>query len=269
MTSLALRQVAVCFSAILGSSSLVAQTSGYHMRLEARPAGHPHVVLVNDSEKAIEAFASSQQCKTGGFSAISDVLHSSRNPVGMEGGTEGKLHRTSVLQPGGRWLTDTEIIQDSGALCEAARIDAVLFTDGSLEGKQTAARALKARRDGISAAVKFWVSRIGAENPDGSSLSALIQDATRRVAEDRKKELLYPLLNFHDDPWGTPLYHYWVGRNQVDERVRQRLSQRINREQARAQLRVVSIDVNDWEKKIDNNIALRVLNSIFPTISAP
>lgn len=263
-------RIVICVPLIFACWPVAAQTSSYHTELEEHPAGHPHVVLVNDSEKSIEAFAVSQRCKTGGFSAIVDILHSPRNLRGMEPTGNAQPPRNGVLEPGARWVTAVEIIQDASAMCKAATIDAVLFTDGSFEGKQKSVRALKARRDGIVAGVNFWVERIAEQDPNGSAQDALTDEARNRVAEDRKKEKPYPDANSKDDdPWQQPLQQYWIGRQQVDENIRQHLARDPSTEPARERFREVAIDLDVWKKKIESNAAQQKLNRIFPPISDP
>ena len=216
MTTFALGRIVICVPVILICWPVSAQISGYHAELAEHPAGHPFVVLVNDSEKSIEALAVSQQCKTGGLSAIVDVLHSPRNLTGIESARNGRPTRASVLEPGARWVT-VEIIQDRRAVCDAAKVNAVLFTDGTFAGRPGSMRALKARRDGISASVNFWVERLARGNPDGSTLNTLADEAVGRVAKDREMQRGYPFVNFRDDSLKQPLREYWIGRNQVDE----------------------------------------------------
>jgi hypothetical protein len=160
-----------------------------------------------------------------------------------------------------------EIIRDSSALCEAATVNAVLFADGTFTGRQGSMRALKARRDGISASVNFWVERLARENPDGSTLNAIADEATGRVAKDREMEGVYPFVNFRDESPKQPLREYWIGRNQVDENIRQQLTHRPSTEPPRDRFRVVALDLYDWKKKIDSDVALQKLNSILPPIS--
>ena len=267
MTLFALGRILICVPVTLVCWPAAAQTSGYHTELEEHPAGHPFVVLVNDSEKSIEALTVSQQCKTGGLSAIVDSLHSPKNLTGIESAGSGRPTRANVLEPGARWVTSVEIIQDSNASCGAARVNAVLFTDGTFAGRQGSIRALKGRRDGISASVNFWVERLAQENPDGSNLKGLADEATGRVAKDREMEGVYPFVNFRDDSPTQPLREYWIGRHQVDENIRQQLTHRQSTKPARDRFHVVALDVDDWKKKVDSDLALQKLNSIFPPIS--
>jgi len=129
VTFFALGRILICVLVPLVCWPMGAQTSDYHTELEEHPAGHPFVVLVNDSKKSIEALAVSQQCRTGGLSAIVDALHSPRNLTGIESARNGKPTRARVLEPGARWVTSVELIQDRSDLCAAAKVNAVLICD--------------------------------------------------------------------------------------------------------------------------------------------
>jgi hypothetical protein len=68
MSSLGVRAVVLCFSVILlsltlGCLPLAAQSSSYHLETDDRISGWQQVVLVNDSEKPIEAYAAYQHCQ--------------------------------------------------------------------------------------------------------------------------------------------------------------------------------------------------------------
>jgi hypothetical protein len=62
MPSLGARAVVFCFPVILGWLPLVAQSSSYHLEFDDDKLGQ-RVILVNDSEKPMEAFAASQRCQ--------------------------------------------------------------------------------------------------------------------------------------------------------------------------------------------------------------
>jgi hypothetical protein len=132
MPSVALSRTALYVLMILGCLQLAAQSSRYHTETQSdgRSVGFLFLVLVNDSNQPIEAYAGSRRCENPGgkpsvsqSSAMEDVLDSPRGVSDrrMASGEGGPL-RSGVLDPGARWRTQISMPQGKGD-CQG-RIDA-------------------------------------------------------------------------------------------------------------------------------------------------
>jgi hypothetical protein len=196
MPSLGARAVVFCFPVILGWLPLVAQSSSYHLEFDDDKLGQ-RVILVNDSEKPMEAFAASQRCqRAGGGSGADgskDILFYPSEGGGsdMQAADRSRPPRSGGLDTGARRKTFLVMMSERGD-CQN-RITAVLFSDGSFEGDDAAVRSLKAQRDGLAGGVHYWADRIGREEPDGSTLNALLAEVRERMVADQAKQKKYPL----------------------------------------------------------------------------
>jgi hypothetical protein len=271
-----------CSMAILFSTGwlpLIAQSSDYHLEFADRVNGPARVILVNDSEKSIEAYYPFQRCKSGAtYYGGQDVLDVPGVDNSLHGA--GGSGPRSVLEPGGRWETvispsagsTSSVSTSSGSTsgdgaerCEP-RIDAIIFADGSFDGNAEFVKALKARRDGTVAAVNYWADRFSHENPDGSGLGVLLADANRLYAEDGTRQRKYRLNLPNDDP--PPLLReYWHARFHVDQNVAHFLAHDLSKETASENLHLAAGFIDEWKKKIDSDAAMRKLNSEFPPIT--
>ena len=171
---------------------------------------------------------------------------------------------SEVLDKGARWKTFLIMMPERGD-CQN-RINAVLFSDGSFEGDDAAVRSLKAGRDGLAAAVRYWADRIDREKPDGSTLNALLAEVRERVAADQAKEKKYPI-SVNRDPSAPPLWEYWASWATVEGDIELRFPKDFGQEKPSATLRKVTDMINEWKTKIDGNIALQKLNVVIPAIS--
>lgn len=272
MSSLAARVVVFCFPVALGWLPLAAQSSSYHLEFEDRGPGHQDVFLVNDSEKPIEAFGISQRCyKPGTEERVGGGGHASRDILDFFLGAssdmrsaDGSPERRGGLETGGRWRTGLAILAENGD-CQA-QINAVLFSDGSFEGEDTAVRGLKARRDGLAAAVNYWADQVSREKPDGSTLDALQAELKQRIADDKAKARKYPPDNIHGDT-SALFWHYWSGWLQVERNIELNFPKELSQEKASQNFRKIADEIGQWKKKIDGNLALQKLNVVFPAVS--
>ena len=292
MVSSALRKVALCVLLTPGWIPLVGQTHDYHVLQEtppcaesttnepqtedsdhgdplSRPPSRKHrkcpstrLYLVNDSDKSIEAFAASEWCIHGTVAQLVDILID--GPNGMEPDGEGVL--PSSLEPGARWLMFGVVPE-----CDQ-KIEAVLFTDGSFEGSDDGLRALKARRDGVATSVNYWAYRLRQENPDGSTLGTLMNDAKDRFAEDTAEVVKHPDPTSEND-LGKPLWDYvrlyWKGRQEVDGNAQALAKGESAKEPARVTFERFMEQIYRRKKEIDDDLALKKLDSVFPQMSEP
>jgi hypothetical protein len=256
MSSLGVRAVVFCFPVILGWLPVAAQSFSYHLEFEDN-AGSKQVILVNDSEKPIEAFSASQRCQKAhgwsGSGGIRDILFYPSKDID-----------SGVLDTGARRSTFLAMMPERGD-CQN-RITAVFFSDGSFEGDDAAVRSLKAGRDGLAAGVHYWADRISREKPDGSTLNSLLPDVRGRTVADEAKQQKYPTSG-HRDSSAQPLWEYWANWVTVDRNIELRFPKDLAQEKPSATLRRVADMINGWKTKIDGNIALQKLNIVFPAIS--
>jgi hypothetical protein len=251
MAVFALRQVAFRIPLLLGCLPLAAQSTRPHLEFEPKGSLF-QLVLVNDSEKAIEAFSVRQTCdKWGQFTAA--ILYNGLR--GTSGVIESGDHR--VL--GGGWKLP------SGDLACDAQLEAIFFADGSFEGSDAAVRGLKARGDGITASVNYWVDRIKREKTDGSTLGLLVDAIKQGVAADKAQQGRYSL----NPAYGTSplLWEYWEGRREVDSAFEARFPRDLSTVKANELLQRVTDYMEKRKTDIDGTEALQKLNTVFPPIS--
>jgi hypothetical protein len=247
MPSFPLRQLALCIPLIVGYLPLAAQSSSYHLEFESQG-----LVLVNDSEKVIEAYMVREACdKFAGFTAR--ILY-----VGTHGG------RSAVIKSGER--RNLGISRPDDQSCDQL-VDAVIFADGSFEGKEAAVRSLKAHSDGIAASVNYWVDRISRENPDGSTLASLLDEIKRRIANDKAQAGRYPAHLERETP--PPLWEYWEGRWAVDHSLEERFQREWTAMKADEALHRARDYMVKRKADIDGDEGLQKLNTAFPPIAEP
>lgn len=257
MPAFALRHVAFCIASILGYLPSAAQNSNYHV--EFRPQGrrpYSHLVLVNDSEKAIEAYSVLQVCvRNAQFAAT--ILSNGETFLGTSGTIEPGERRTLR----GGW-----IYHPNDPACDA-HVEAVFFADGSFEGKDAAVRGLKALGDGEAASIRYWADRMKTEKPDGSTLGLLLDEIKQRIAEDDAEESRYP--NHLDHVKFRPLWQYWEGQKAVDIDIESQFPKDLSTVEPKELLQRVADYVEKRKAAIDGNEVMQKLNTIFPQISEP
>jgi hypothetical protein len=282
MSSFGARAMVFCFSVILvplttGWMPLAAQSSSYHLESDDRAPGRQPLLLVNDSEKSIEAYGASQLCfkpktYTGVPDDSRDILD---HPFGgvtsdMRAADGNGPPRSGVLETGARWRTQMATQPEWDC---RTQVNAVLFSDGSFEGEDAAVRGLKARRDGLAAAINYWADRVRREQPDGSTLDALHDELKKRKAEDLSKRGKYqshPHLTFDGAVPPVPpqlLEQYWSGWLSVETNLEFHLSKYLTQEKAGEGLQKFVDEIDQWKAKIDGNLALQKLNVVCPPIS--
>jgi hypothetical protein len=263
---------------VRGTCDCAAQSSSYHLESDDSMPGRQQAILVNDSQKSIEAYGASQLCfkpkqYTGLPNDSQDILDSP-----SKGATMSSLRaadgngppRSGVLDPGARWRTNMVTLPEWDC---RTQVNAVLFSDGSFEGEDAGVRGLKARRDGLAAAIHYWADRISQEKPDGSTLDALHDELKKRKAEDLLKQGRYlsqQHLTFEGAVSPVPppsLEQYWSGWLLVEMNLESQLSRYLTQEKAGESFRKFADEINQWKAKIDGNLALQKLNIDFPAIS--
>ena len=252
----------VCLTMLWGCVSLLAQSRSYHMELSDGTSGW--VILVNDSQKTIEAYHFSAKCSgvrpgESGLELSYDALDFVGTVIGVQG-PGGGVTQHDVAEPGARIVVLDHLLPQPS--CEwKADINAVLYADGSYEGDEMSARGLQARRDGIAASVKYWADRLSQESAGKPNLEATQTDAERLTQEDEKKAHMFPGCG------KLPLAcQYWSGRSHVDRNVaHQAKSQKDGSEGSYR--RIVQF-ITRWEKKMEADVALKKLDAVFPLAAA-
>jgi hypothetical protein len=223
------------------------------------------VILVNDSERPIEAFYFSGQCNAinarggAGVQFSYDALQSPGTVSGHPG-LDGKfLSQKDVVAPKGRMISMTKLeLQQSG--CDwKGDIDAVIYSDGSYEGDEMIARGMAAQRDGIAAGVAYWRDRFNRENTDAVNLDAINAEAQRLKKEDSAKS--WSSSGCRKSPLTC---EYWKGRYQVDSNVALWLQKGAIKDTPEDRYRKTVQSIERWQKKIDDNVALKRLDVTFP-----
>jgi hypothetical protein len=247
----ALRHFAVRIPLILGCWPSVAQSARPHLEFEPKGTFF-QLVLVNDSEKAIEAFFVRQTCNASDQFTAAILYNGLR-------GTSGTIESGEHRGLGGGWKLPSDDLA-----CDA-QLEAVFFADGSFEGNDAAVRSLKARGDGITASVNYWMDRIKREKTDGSTLGLLLDAIKQRVAADKVPQGKYPLNPVHGTP--PPLREYWEGRREVDVALEARFPTDLSTVKANELLQRVTDYMEKRRADIEGTEALQKLNTVFPPIS--
>ena len=256
MPSFAVRQVALCFPLILGSLPLAAQSSSYYLEFESQS-----LVLVNDSEKVIEAYSVRQPCARGA-QLVTVILGSAHQST-----QHRSLGGSGVIEPGERRnLGGGWIYRPDDHSCDAL-LEAVIFTDGSFGGKEAAVRSLKAQGDGTAASVHYWLDRIKGQNPDGSTLTSLLDEIKWRIAVDRR-QLGQPAARLQDGP-PPALWGYWFGRREEDQSLQFRFQREWSAMRADEALHRAKDYMAKRKADIGGDEGLQKLSTAFPPVSEP
>jgi hypothetical protein len=241
----------VCFTLLCGCTPLLAQSSNYHVELSDRTSGT--IIFVNDSKKPIEAFSISGRC--GDHNGAND----------MYDGLNSAWDKT--IEPGNQMPSSRLVPQP--VLCDwEAKVDAVIYTDGTYEGDENAIRILEAKRDGIVTGVRYWAARLNRIGPTQEDLEAILAAANRMYQEDSVKANSATTSN---DPQFTQLWitrNYWSGRSQAADDIAINLKWWLSKydpEESRKRLMQI---IKPWQKKIDNDVALKKLDAAFPLPTA-
>src|SRR5580700_6004196 len=147
-----------CLSMLCGCTPLLAQVRGCHMELSDGTSGW--VILVNDSEKTVEAYHLSAKCMSEGrprmgMEASYDALDSAGTSRSGPGKViAGIFTHSDVAEPGTRMVSMENLAPQPFGCVWDAKFDAVIYADGSYEGDEMKVRRLQARRDGVVADVK-------------------------------------------------------------------------------------------------------------------
>ena len=264
MSSRPLPFLLICLTTLCVCVPLFAQDRGYHLELSDGTSGW--AILVNDSQKNIEAYHFSAKCWSagqlkGGTEYSYDALESSgTSRSGPWNNVAGIISHRDVLEPGARMVSVEKLLpQPSGCVWDAD-FDAVIYADGSYAGDAMRVRCLQARRDGIAEMVKYWSNRLAQEAVSRSSLETIRTDAERLKEEDWKKTMA----RCNKLPLSC---EYWRGRYQIDGDVAMQTRPRSDGPEIHGYRGIIQMYARQ-EKKIEADVALKNLHAVFPISEA-
>jgi hypothetical protein len=243
MRNLSLRFASVSIFLSLVSLPVFAQNPAYHLEFSDRTSGW--VILVNDSQKPIEAFTAKATCGAMTTTPTYDALEFSA------GGTSHpavKGLQPSLIQPGQRFFALVNLAPQPSGCVWQGQVAGVIYADGTYDGQESTVRDLQARRAGIAAALQYWNNfQIG-----GHELTVAANGPTNAEnlsQDDLSKTWAYTC---RDQP---AVCAYWSGRHQVDQNVA--LGMKHN-----AQLGPY---LDRWSAKFEADLAFKTLEVTFPS----
>jgi hypothetical protein len=249
-----------------GVAQSAAQVVSCHLEYWQEAPKLKRITLVNDSEKAIEAYRLVQHCEHTRGAGGGDIFDFPRGAISSMHPADGRFLTHSGLEHDETWeigFVNTEGTGSDARECNPEVI-AILFGDGTYEGNEDVVRAIKAARDGIRDSVKFWVERF-AEDSANPNLEAISAEAQDRIRHERAEQDANP---YTVAVQTEPLLHaYWSGRLQVDVNIEPRARTSGSRQTPAAQWQRLGKDIDGWKAKIADDQAMKVLDAEFPPIS--
>jgi hypothetical protein len=243
MSNLSLRFAAFGAFLSLVSVPVFAQNPAYHVEFSDRTSGW--VILVNDSQKPIEAFTVKARCGAISATPTYDAL---------EFGGGGTSHpavkglQPAVIQPGQRFFAEVNLAPQPSGCAWQGQVAGVIYADGTYDGEESAVRDLQARRAGIAAALEYWSNAqlVGHEQ----TVAANGQNNAERLSEeDLSKTWAYTC---RDEP---SVCAYWSGKRQVDQNVAKQMKGGA----------AVNAYLDRWIAKFDADAAFKTLEAAFPS----
>jgi hypothetical protein len=233
------------FSIFLSLVSLPAfsQNPAYHLEFSDRTSGW--VILVNDSQKPIEAFTIKATCGATSTTPTYDALEFAA------GGTSHpavKGSQPSLIQPGQRFYASVNLAPQPSGCAWQGQVAGVIYADGTYDGEEATVRDLQARRAGIAAALQYWANQqlVGHEQTVAANGPS---HAERLSEEDFAKTWTYTC---RDQP---AVCAYWSGRHHVDQNVAQLLKRNAQ----------MGPYLDRWTAKVEADAAFKTLEPIFPS----
>lgn len=250
-----------CFVILVACTPLRAQDRGYHTEVELAdrpnlPSGTRYIVLVNDSQKSIEAYDVTSGCTgsraRGGTSYDELSLTGDKDGITASNGAS----QPSILRPGGRMITRMPLGPSRPDCENTGEVDAVLFADGTYGGDTDAARDLQVYRDGVVASVRDWVSTLNQPGTLSTNAGAIQTEAQRR--QDKDFVGIRATLGQHTAS------SYWYGRLAIDGNLWPETKPRSQGEAPDVTFQRAVQVAATLNKKIQDNFALKRLDVVFP-----
>lgn len=230
---------------------LNAQVPNYHVELTDGTSGY--VILVNASAKTIEAFHLTTTCGNSAGSPYYDKLSKSDTSgppvIDHDGRWVGPL-QSQVIAPGQRLQTAIRLAPYPNGCSWNADVDGVIYSDGTYEGSDEGVRSLQGWRDGLADELQYWSTKLQQETP--ADPYAIAKEAKQRAE------------TYMHQPYRGPIHslrYYRYG----EEVVASTLAIKANGNPSPEKLHRREIDLIDqWQKKLDDDVAFKKLNAIFP-----
>jgi hypothetical protein len=243
MRNLSLRFASLSVFLSLYSLPVLAQNPAYHLEFSDRTNGW--VILVNDSQKPIEAFTVKATCGAISATPTYDAL---------EFGGGGTSHpavkglQPSLIQPGQRFFAPVNLAPQPSGCVWQGQVAGVIYADGTYDGEENAVRDLQARRAGIAAALEYWANAqlVGHEQ----TVAANGTNNAERLSEDD-----FAKTWAHTCPDQPAVCAYWSGKHQVDQNVAQQMKHGA----------AMSPYLERWIAKFDADVAFKTLDATFPS----
>jgi hypothetical protein len=141
--------------------------------------------------------------------------------------------------------------------CEKiGEVDAVLFADGTYGGDEDAARDLQAYRDGVAASVRDWVTTLNQFGALSTNAGAIQTEAQRRQDKD--------FAGIRATLGQSTATSYWNGRLAIDGNLWPETKPRSQDETPDVTFQRAVQVAAALNKKIQDDIALKRLDVVFP-----
>jgi hypothetical protein len=230
----------------LGTLAASAQTPGYRLELSDHTSGW--VILVNDTQKPIEAFTVKATCGPVTANPTYDALDFS---AGGSSHPAVKGLQPSLIQPGQRFYAQVNLAPQPSGCAWQGKVEGVIYADGTYDGEESAIRDLQARRAGIAAALQYWTNtQLGAhEQTVAATGNAQLSNAQLLSQDDLAKTWSYTC---RDQP---SVCAYWAGRRHVDKDVAEGLKRNV----------AINAYLDRWTAKFDADAAYKALEATFPS----
>jgi hypothetical protein len=219
------------------------QNPAYHLEFSDRTSGW--VILVNDSQKPIEAFTAKATCGATSTTPTYDALDFS---AGGSSHPAIKGLQPAIIQPGQRFYALVNLAPQPSGCAWQGQIEGVIYADGTYDGEASAVRDLQARRAGIAAALQYWTNQqLGGHEQtvaaNGSNYAETL------ALDDQAKTWTYTC---RDQP---EVCAYWSGRRHVDQNVAQGMKRNA----------AINTYLDRWTAKFDADAAYKALEITFPS----
>jgi hypothetical protein len=267
---------------ILTVSLPISGQSSYHVEIAEAPnvpiGTLKLVVLVNDSQKVIEAYHAKADCKSSDGSGPPsrvrdeqsyDALSFAADSMAMMGPGGKSIAQGFLIMPGGHFVTGMLLGPESSGCTWQAEADAIFYTDGTYEGADSSVRNLQAHRDGIVASVRFWEQILREPDmPDDPTVAADQRVAAIEAEAERRKEQDMRGVRYPGCANSPLACEYWRGWQAVDGNVlNYAKTSRANRPPNEVYRRIAQF-IDRLNRKINNDASLKTLDTIFPLPSA-
>ena len=231
---------------------VLGQSQSYSLELSDGTTGR--VMVVNESDQPMEAFHFHSECGNGGFEFVEDQLASWGSGSDLTDLSGRHFRSPYLLGPHQRGMSMRRVMPQPSGCAAHSDIDAVVYADGSYEGDESAVQALQARRDGMAAALQFWIERLNGEDLQRLDVGSLGEEAGRLKHTDETK---------YSCRVAPIACSYWLGRLQVDQNVLLQLKPNDGEDDPATLRRILGLLVR-WQKKIGDDAAFKKLDGQFP-----